>query len=865
MGVGILAMHFIGLKAWYVAGTVQWNVYGVVMTFVLGLGLSALAVNRANRPATRRCRHGAAIVLAFMICTMHYALAASTTTVADASVALPPYLIPAGMLGFVAVAAVLLVMGSGFSTYIIDLRSRTESADRIHQLSFNDTMTGLPNRIAFNERLAFDAAEAHEKAHKLAAFSIDVDCFKDVNDLFGHGAGDLLLIEVADRMRRLLGPGEFLARQSGDEFLGLQTANHPHDAHAFAGRVAEVFSQPFRVQGQAVTLTASIGFSIFPVDSPERDQVLSNAKLAMHRGKSKQRGAICQYQREMDDIARARRALARDLQTAAERGELELHYQLQTSLANGKICGAEALMRWRHPKRGMISPAEFIPLAEETETIIPMGEWALRTACRDAAVGKIPGTVAVNLSPVQFGRDDLAETIHAILLGTGLSPKRLEVEVTESTIMSDQTPGLHILRKLKAMGISVAMDDFGTGYSSLATLHAFPFDKIKLDQSFVKRLPDDAAAAAIVRTVLALGESLGTRCWPRASRPSRSGNCWPPAKAAPRARAICSPDRWRSRNCPRRSRPRRDLCARMNQSVSTRRLRWPLRANRLSKHCHCNDVVSSIRRETIHQAVAAGALEIGLRAAAIRSARGMRAVPGFRRVIVAQSDAVGMTDECRALRAARPVLAGAIVARRKGRTVGLRSRQHVVPVRRIATAVDDIAFLGKRGLFGQIVGAVQLGDILGDHDALRILPRSLADAVARIHGGCSIGGLGRKISAPGFGARAGRLRQGLAVIVGAGEAAEIAAIADAGRCEEERGVGSLRPRGPVCNNGKRDRREKAKARAREDVGESGHRFLRFSCFNRRLDRRRHPDFNTLSQTLFRFQDNPANTATGDRK
>ena len=165
-------------------------------------------------------------------------------------------------------------------------------------------------------------------------------------------------------------------------------------------------------------------------------------------------------------------------------------------------------MRWRHPKRGMISPAEFIPLAEETEAIITMGEWALRTACRDAAAGRIPGTVAVNLSPVQFSRDDLAETIHAILLETGLSPRRLEVEVTESTLMSDQTRGLHTLRKLKAMGISVAMDDFGTGYSSLATLHAFPFDKIKLDQSFVKRLPGDAAAAAIVRTVLALGVSL---------------------------------------------------------------------------------------------------------------------------------------------------------------------------------------------------------------------------------------------------------------------------------------------------------------------------------------------------------------------
>ena len=510
IGLGILAMHFIALTAWHIAGSTQWNLYGVVMTFVLGLGLSALAVNRANRPVTRWCRHGAAIVLAFMICVMHYAITASTIVIPDASAALPAYLIPAHTLGIAVVGAVLLVMGSGFSTYVIDLRSRTESADRIHQLSFNDTMTGLPNRIAFNERLAFDAADAHERAHKLAAFSIDLDGFKDVNDVFGHSAGDLLLIEVTDRMRRLLGPGEFLARQSGDEFLGLQmSGNHPHDAQAFAERIAAVFTQPFQVNDQPVSLTASIGFSIFPTDTLERDQLLSNAKLAMHRGKSKQRGSVCMYSREMDDTARARRALARDLQTATEHNELNLHYQLQMSLNDGRICGAEALMRWQHPKRGMISPAEFIPLAEETEAIVPMGEWALRTACRDAAEGRIPGTVAVNLSPVQFGRDDLAETIHAILLETGLSPKRLEVEVTESTLMSDQARGLHILRKLKAMGISVAMDDFGTGYSSLATLHAFPFDKIKLDQSFVKRLPADAAAAAIVRTVLALGQSLG--------------------------------------------------------------------------------------------------------------------------------------------------------------------------------------------------------------------------------------------------------------------------------------------------------------------------------------------------------------------
>jgi NO-binding membrane sensor protein with MHYT domain len=207
VGAGILGMHLVAFSGWHIPGNVEWNGYGVAVTFVLGLSLSALAVNRANRPVTRWCRHGAAIVLAFMICVMHYALTASETTLSDALVALPPGLIPAPMLGFAVVGAVLLVMGSGFSTYVIDLRARTESADRIHQLSFNDAMTGLPNRIAFNERLAFDAAEAHERAHKLAAFSIDVDGFKDVNDLYGHASGDRLLIEVASRMRGILVTG----------------------------------------------------------------------------------------------------------------------------------------------------------------------------------------------------------------------------------------------------------------------------------------------------------------------------------------------------------------------------------------------------------------------------------------------------------------------------------------------------------------------------------------------------------------------------------------------------------------------------------------------------------------------------------
>src|SRR5579872_6296486 len=268
MGIGILAMHMIALQGWHIQGHFEWNALGMAITSVLGLGLSALAVNRANRPVTRWCRHGAAIVLASMICILHYSLTASISAVSDPSVVLPQDLLPANMLAVAVTAAVLLVMGNGFSTYIIDLRGRTESADRIHQLSFNDSMTGLPNRIAFNERLAFDAAESHEKAHKLAAFSIDLDGFKDINDLYGHGAGDLLLIDVAERMRKQLSPNEFLARQSGDEFLALTTSgNHPDDAQAFAMRISQAFATPFTVQGYAVELTASIGFSVFPTDT----------------------------------------------------------------------------------------------------------------------------------------------------------------------------------------------------------------------------------------------------------------------------------------------------------------------------------------------------------------------------------------------------------------------------------------------------------------------------------------------------------------------------------------------------------------------------------------------------------------------
>ena len=275
MGAGLLGALYVGLNAWHVAGHVTWSRIGVAAIIVLGLSLSALAINRANRPVTRWCRHGAAIVMTFMICTLHFTAFAAVAIVPDQAIVLSPEHMPAKMLGIGVICAITLVMGLGFSSHVIDTRSRTEAADRIHQLSFNDTMTGLPNRIAFNEQLAFDVADAHEKAHKLAAFAIDIDGFKDVNDVFGHSAGDLLLIEIADRMRKVLGDGEFLARQSGDEFLGLQmAAEQPQAALAFAERLAAVLAMPFDIKGTSVNLTASIGYSVLPTDTTERDQLL---------------------------------------------------------------------------------------------------------------------------------------------------------------------------------------------------------------------------------------------------------------------------------------------------------------------------------------------------------------------------------------------------------------------------------------------------------------------------------------------------------------------------------------------------------------------------------------------------------------
>jgi diguanylate cyclase (GGDEF)-like protein len=509
VGFGIGAMHYTGMSAFRVSGRMEWNENYVAVSVIAGMVFAALAMSRAARPMTRYCRYWAALILTIGICALHFTGMAAVTIIPDAAFDVPESGISSNVLALCIASASLLIVSTGFSSYVVDRRSREEAEAHIHHLAFHDSLTGLPNRVSFNDRLATEIARCQAGNLKLAVLSMDLNRFKEVNDVFGHGAGDGLLMLATQRMSKALREGEFIARFGGDEFVAVQVApGQPEAAGEFAERLSRLFSEPFAVDGNVLHVGVSIGIAVFPNNGTSSEHLLANADVAMYRAKSDSRGAICFFEHEMDDAIRLRRALSHELKTAIEKNEFELHYQVQKKVDTGEVCGFEALLRWKHSTRGVIAPNDFIPLAEETGLIIPIGEWVLRAACRAAASWDKPYKIAVNLSPVQFRQADLPGVIQQILTETGLSPARLEVEITESTLIENLDRTLHILRRIKALGVTIAMDDFGTGYSSLSTLHAFPFDKIKLDRSFVNKIRVEHQAAAIVRAVLSLGRSL---------------------------------------------------------------------------------------------------------------------------------------------------------------------------------------------------------------------------------------------------------------------------------------------------------------------------------------------------------------------
>jgi diguanylate cyclase (GGDEF)-like protein/PAS domain S-box-containing protein len=391
-----------------------------------------------------------------------------------------------------------------------DIHARKQAEQRIRFLAHHDTLTGLPNRSAFNRKLDQDIEVALAMGRPLAVLFLDLDRFKEVNDLFGHGAGDKTLQVVAQRIVGMLDDSQTLARLSGDEFAIIVPAI---SGPAMAGRIAENIMESLRIASQNsetdTPVSVSIGIAICPEDATDRQTLLTHADTALYRAKKEGRGTYRFFEIAMGAAVRDRRQLEYDLRYAAERGELRLVYQPQKDIRSGTVIGFEALVRWKHPTRGELLPDSFIPIAEETGLILQIGEWVLRTACREAASWVQPLTIAVNVSAIQIHAAGFPKTVQDILFETRLAPGRLELEITETALIRDLGRALATLSRIKTLGVHVVMDDFGTGYSSLANLRAFPFDKIKIDGSFIKSVNVNDGAATIVRAVLGLGRGLG--------------------------------------------------------------------------------------------------------------------------------------------------------------------------------------------------------------------------------------------------------------------------------------------------------------------------------------------------------------------
>jgi len=392
--------------------------------------------------------------------------------------------------------------GGGWVATIEDITLRTRADEKIAHMAHYDALTDLSNRVLFRERLE-QALKAIRPGEQLAVMYVDIDEFKSINDALGHAIGDELLKGVADRLRGCLKDTDVAARLGGDEFAVIQTAiKSQSEASQLVECIYAAIREPFECTGHLITTDASIGIALAPGDGLDLDQLLKNADLALYGAKGDGRRTYRFFEAGMDARAKARRSLELELRQAINDGSLEAYYQPVVTLDHGKVSCCEALLRWRHPERGMISPAEFIPIAEETGLINQLGHWVLHTACAEVVNWPDDIRVAVNVSPVQFKSQTLALNVAAALAASGLAASRLELEITEAVLIRDDEMALEVLHQLRALGVRIALDDFGTGYSSLSYLQRFPFDKIKIDRSFVRDIASAVASSSIVEAVV---------------------------------------------------------------------------------------------------------------------------------------------------------------------------------------------------------------------------------------------------------------------------------------------------------------------------------------------------------------------------
>jgi diguanylate cyclase (GGDEF)-like protein len=401
------------------------------------------------------------------------------------------------------------MVGGGWVSTFEDITAWQRAQEQITHMARHDALTNLPNRTLFREELE-RALLIAKPGDQLAVLCLDLDHFKKINDSLGHPIGDALLREVAVRLGGCIGKMDTVARLGGDEFAIVQFCNNcdPSVISVLAGRIVEMLAEPFDILGHQLVIGVSIGISLAPQDGENPDDLLKNADLALYRAKADGRGTYRFFEAGMDARAQARRMLELDLRLALQRNEFAIHYQPIRDLASEEIVVCEALVRWNHPHRGLMGPNQFIPLAEETSLIIPLGDWVLRRACKDAAAWSRT-CVAVNLSPVQFKNPNLVASVKRALEESGLPAHRLELEITETALLQNSETTRTVLHELRSFGVKISLDDFGTGYSSLSYLRSFPFDKIKIDRSFVNELSTSQDSLAIIRAVTGLGRSLG--------------------------------------------------------------------------------------------------------------------------------------------------------------------------------------------------------------------------------------------------------------------------------------------------------------------------------------------------------------------
>jgi len=530
MGVGISAMHYVGMDAMQMQPAIIFEPWLVALSAVIAVTASAAALwlihrHRQDHPGVRRYRAAAALAMGLAVVGMHFTGMASASFPLNSICLASNSGISAGWmatsvtilcLGVLAIAWVVAVLDARLETRTAALASSLADAnEELVQLALHDTLTKLPNRVLLEERLQQAIAQRQESGGHFAVIFVDLDGFKGVNDVYGHHTGDALLTEMAQRTKRVLRSRDSVARVGGDEFVVLAPVNEPADAAAVAQRLVEALSQPADLAGQFVSVTASAGIAVYPEDGRDSDTLLTNADAAMYHAKRTGRAGFSFFEPSMNANAQENLLLVQDLRLAGARNELEVYYQPKFIAPSGPVIGAEALLRWNHPTRGVIAPDVFIPIAERTGMIIPIGQWVIDQACgqlrqwRD--MGHTGWKVSVNLSAMQFAHEDLVDNVRQILGKHELPGACLVLEVTESTAMRDVQASLTVLQKLVDLGVSISIDDFGTGYSSLLYLKRLPAAELKIDRGFINQLERDSEDAAIVSAIVALGQQLNLK------------------------------------------------------------------------------------------------------------------------------------------------------------------------------------------------------------------------------------------------------------------------------------------------------------------------------------------------------------------